>query len=144
MKKQLFMGLVLLLVVGCSHNSVTPSPSVKNQENQAVSSHSTNKKPKKILIDLDKEVKENGLKGGDFETIRGLILMGHNDEVSLKGEKLFMATPIRLYINGKLKATINSFEDMFKINGLEVNNGDVVVIKNRFNVELVNKRIVKH
>ena len=143
MKKQVFMGLTVILVVGCSNKTIAPSPMIKNQENRAVVNKSKNQKPKKILIDLDKEIKDDGLKGGVFETIRGLIPMGHNDEVFFKGEKLFIATDIKLYINGKLKSTIKSVKGMFTIKGSEVNDGDRVVIKNRFNVKLMDKKVVK-
>ena len=143
MKKQVLIGLAVFLVVGCSNNNITPSPIVKNQENKVVVSNSKKEEPKKFLIDLDKEVKDDGLKGGVLETIRGLIPMGHNDEVSFIGKKLFIATPIKLYINGKWKATVKSIKGMFTIKGSEVKNGDKVVIKNRFDVKLVEKEVVK-
>ena len=92
MRKQVFMGLAVILIVGCSNNNITPSPIVKNQEKKVVVDKNKNEKPKKTIIDLDKEIKDDGLKGGAFETIRGLIPMGHNDEVSFIGKKLFIAT----------------------------------------------------
>ena len=143
MKKQVLIGLTVFLVVGCSNNNITPSPIVKNVENRTVVSSSKKEEPKKILIDLDKEIKDDGLKGGVFETIRGLIPMGNNDEVSFSGEKLFIATNIKLYINGKLKATIKSAKGIFTIKGSEVNDGDKIVITNRFKKKLIEKEIVK-
>ena len=143
MKKQVLIGLTVFLVVGCSNNNITPSPIVKNVENRTVVSSSKKEEPKKILIDLDKEIKDDGLKGGVFETIRGLIPMGHNDEVSFSGKKLFIATDIKLYINGKWKATLKSAKGIFTIKGSEVNDGDKIVITNRFKKKLIEKEIVK-
>ena len=74
-----------------------------------------------------------------------LIFRGtlYNDEVSFIGKELFVATPIKLYINGKLKETIKSIKGIFTIKGSEVNNGDTVTIKNRFGTKLVEKRVKK-
>ena len=143
MKKQILIGLALFLVVGCSDKNISPSPIVKKQENRTVVNNSKKEKPKKIIIDLDKETKDDGLKGGVFETIFGSILMGNNDEVSFIGKELFIATPIKLYINGKWKATVKSVKGIFKIKGSEVNDGDVVTIENRFKKKLVEKKVVK-
>jgi hypothetical protein len=118
---------------------------IKHQKDRVVvdKNKSNNKEKKKIIIDLDKEIKKDGLKGGAFETIRGLIPMGHNDEVSFIGKELFIATPIKLYINDKLKATIKTFKGIFTIKGSEVENGDTITIKNRFGNKMVEKKIKK-
>jgi len=143
MKKKLLVGLCvsIFLVTGCSEPQ--PKSSVTNQQSRVDENKSRTQKPKKIIIDLDKEIKDNGLKGGVFDTIRGFIPMGHNDEVSFIGKELFVATPIKLYINGKLKETIKSIKGIFTIKGSEVNNGDTVTIKNRFGTKLVEKRVKK-
>jgi hypothetical protein len=140
MKKKLLVGLSvsIFLVTGCTNKQPQATSVVKYENNNSIK-----KEKKKILIDLDKEIKDDGLKGGAFETIRGLIPMGNSDEVSFIGQKLFIATPIKLYINGKLKATIKSIKGMFTIKGSEVNNGDTVTFKNRFGVKLVEKKVVK-
>jgi len=140
MKKKLLVGLgiSIFLSTGCSNAESQPKSDIKKQENK-----SSKKEKKKILIDLDKEIKEDGLKGGVFETIRGIIPMGHNDEVSFIGKELFVATPIKLYINGKLKETVEIIKGIFTIKGSEINDGDTITIKNRFGTKLVEKRVKK-
>ena len=135
-KKLLVVGVSIFLVTGCVNQEPKPNMTVKDR-------NISSQKSKRIIIDLDKEIKDDGLKGGVFDTIRGIIPMGHNDEVSFIGKELFVATPIRLYINGKLKATIKSIKGFFTIKGSEVNDGDTVTIKNRFGTKLVEKRVEK-
>lgn len=141
MKKQALVGLAIFLVVGCSNKEVQP----KHQERTAVVSENNNSQAEKksYIIDLDKEIKNDGLKGGAFETLRGLIPLGNNDEVAFVGKKLFIATPIKLYINGKINKTVKFLKGILTIKSSELAVGDSVTIKNRFGVKLVEKKVVK-
>lgn len=131
MRKQILIGLSvsIFLVMGCSNQVSQPTLDTKVEK-------------KRIVIDLDKEIKEDGLKGGTFETIRGSISLGNNDEVAFIGDELFIATPVSLYNNGNLQSSIKSAKGMFIIRTMELKKGDVITIKNRFGTTLVEKRVV--
>lgn len=152
MKKQILLsvGLSIILITGCSNHE--PKPKVtQSQENNTPNrvsivkheDNSTNHSKKTYIIDLDKEVNNNGLKGGEFQTILGFIYQGNNDEVSFVGKKLFISTPIKLYINGKINETVKFLKGVLTIKSSELSVGDTVVIKNRFGTKLVEKKVKK-
>jgi len=141
MKKYILLGLIVL---GAS--TIASDVKVVNENNSSEIDSNQTKEPKqekkKVVIDLDKEKKESGLKGDDFKMICGFVKLGHNDEVSFKGKKLFLATPIQLFINGKLYATIRKPKDIFTLKTSILKVGDIITIKNRF-VTLVKKKVIK-
>lgn len=151
MKKQILLsvGLSIILITGCSNHEPKPNPTSKstqahknNTVNRTVMVNQENNRTKKVyLIDLDKQVEDNGLKGGTFETIYGYIIRGNNDEVAFLGKKIFIATPIKLYINGKINETTKFIKGILSIKTSELAEGDVVVIKNRFGTKLVEQKI---
>lgn len=152
MKTQILLsiGLSIVLTTGCSNHKPKPNV-IQNQENSTLNKativkqedNRSNHSKKAYIIDLDKEVKDDGLKGGIFETIRGFIYKGNNDEVSFIGKKLFISTPIKLYINGKINETTKFIKGVLTIKTSELAVGDTVVIKNRFGTKLVEQEVKK-
>jgi len=149
MKKQILLsvGLSMVLTTGCSNHKPKPNV-IQNQENNTLNgativkqedNSSSSKKP--YIIDLDKQVKDDGLKGGEFKTILGFIYKGNNDEVSFVGKKLFISTPIKLYINGKINETTKLIKGILTIKTSELAVGDTVVIKNRFGTKLAEHEV---
>lgn len=106
-------------------------------------SNTTKEESKKLEIDLDKEKKEAKKRGDAFDIIKGLIPLGHNDEVTFLGKKVLILKPIKLYVNGILKKTIKSTKEILNIKTSELTVGDIVVIKNGKGTKLVEKKVVK-
>lgn len=147
MKKQILLsiGLSIVLTTGCSNHKPKPNV-IQNQENNTLNGativkQEDNSSKKPYIIDLDQQVKDDGLKGGEFKTILGFIYKGNNDEVSFLGEKLFISTPIKLYINGKTNETTKFIKGILTIKTSELAAGDTVVIKNRFGTKLAEHEV---
>lgn len=143
MKKQILLsvGLSIILITGCSNHEPKPKVTQRTHIVKQEDNNNSNHSKKTYIIDLDKEVKDDGLKGGVFETIHGFIYKGNNDEVSFIGKKLFIATPIKLYINGKINETTKLIKGVLTIKTSELAAGDTVVIKNRFGTKLVEQEV---
>jgi hypothetical protein len=135
MKKYLLLGLMAfnLNAIGSeisptSHNKI---------------SKEGNNKTKTLIIDLDKEKKDAKERGDAFDIIKGIIPLGHNDEVTFLGKKVLIARPVTLYVNDVLKKTIKNAKEILSIKTSELAVGDTVTIKNRKGTTLVEKKIVK-
>jgi len=96
-----------------------------------------------LTIDLEKEKKPSKERDGTFDIIKGIIPLGHNDEVTFIGKKVLILKPIKLYVNNILKKTIKSTKEILSIKTSELSVGDVVTIKNKKGTTLVRKKVVK-
>ena len=132
MKKYLLLGLIAFNL------NVMASETKLSDEN-----NTTKEESQKFEIDLDKEKKEAKKRGDAFDVIKGLIPLGHNDEVTFLGKKVLILKPIKLYVNGVLKKTIKSTKEILNIKTSELTVGDIVVIKNGKGTKLVEKKVVK-
>ena len=141
MKKIIIVGVMIVFNV----NIVASEIKASEDKNGSKVEQNTTKKSKRHIIDLDKEIKDDGLKGGVIDTIKGFISLANNDEVSFVGKELFIATPIKLYINGKLNETAKFVKGVLTIKTSELAVGDTVTIKNRFSGDkpLVEKKVIK-
>jgi len=96
-----------------------------------------------LTIDLEKEKKPSKERDGTFDIIKGIIPLGHNDEVTFIGKKVLILKPIKLYVNNILKKTIKSTKEILSIKTSELSVGDVVTIKSKKGTTLVRKKVVK-
>lgn len=127
MKKYLLIGLLLAFNINV----------------MAVETHVlSEKKIKTLRIDLDKEQKENNERGVVSDIIKGVIPLGHNDEVTFFGKNVLISRGIKIYINGIYQKSIKVVNNMFTLQTSDLKVGDKVTVKKR-NTTLVDKEVVK-
>lgn len=132
--------ILLLTLIAFNLNAVASEISSSSDNN--TSKEETNQ-TKTLVIDLDKEKKDSKERDGAFDIIKGIIPLGHNDEVAFLGKKVLIAKPIKLYVNDVLKRTIRSVKEILSIQTSELAVGDTVTIKNRKGNTLMEKKVVK-
>ena len=130
MKKQ----ILLISLLTFNLNLMASDLNASNQETNV---------SKILTIDLEEEKKPSKERDGTFDIIKGIIPLGHNDEVTFIGKKVLILKPIKLYVNNILKKTIKSTKEILSIKTSELSVGDVVTIKNKKGTTLVRKKVVK-
>ena len=132
MKKYLIAGVILLSTVNLFANTNNNSYMTVIEE-----------RGKKVLvIDLDK-AKEDGKKGGASTLLKGIISIGHNDEVKFIGENTLMTRGITITITSKMNKLKKTLVDVFTIKISDLTVGDTIRIKNKRGKVKVEQKIVK-
>jgi hypothetical protein len=130
-KKYIIVGVILLttnLFANVNKNSYTTVIAERGK--------------KILVIDLDK-AKEDGKKGGASTLLKGIISIGHNDEVKFIGENTLMARGITITITSKMNKLKKTLVDVFTIKTSELAVGDTIRIKNKRGKVKVEQKIVK-
>ena len=135
MKKYLLIGLITLSI------NVMATETVTREENNSSKTEQSNSKV--LIIDLDKEAEENEQRGAIDDIIKGIIPLGHNDEVTFFGENVLLATPITITIVDKYNKIKKTLIDVFTIKTADLNVGDSIKIRNKRDVLLVEKKVTK-
>ena len=112
----------------------------KKDENQTKNQP---KKKKIFQINLDIEKESDDFKGGESDPIKGVLSLGDYDEITFKGKKSFIATPIKLYLDKKPVKSIDKSNKKLKIETSKLSVGNIIRIKNRFSIVLLEKIIIK-
>ena len=130
MKKYIIAGVLLLSTTNLFANSNNYTTVIEERG-------------KKILvIDLDK-AKEDGKKGGASTILKGIISIGHNDEVKFIGENTLMARGITITITSKMNKLKKTLIDVFTIKTSDLAVGDTIRIKNRRGKVKVEQKVKK-
>jgi len=126
MKKYIVVG-VILLSTNLFANADTNSYSTVIEE-----------QGKKVLVvDLDK-AREDGKKGAS-DILKGIISIGHNDEVKFVGENILTGKKITIIIKSKFNKIKKMLVNVFTIKTSELEVGDTIVIKKRGKVRVEQK-----
>ena len=132
MKKEIVIGLILL-------NINLMATDIKITDNN-LSKEESNISKKRVIINLDEEGDDRGI--GDI--IKGIIPLGHNDEVTFWGKDVVLiSSNIKVYINDVYQEAIEVIDGVFTIKASKLNNGDRVTIKSGNGNTLVEKRVEK-
>ena len=94
-----------------------------------------------LVVELDKEGADNN-KGGTSDILKAVINIGNNDEVQFVGKNTLMARPITIVIK-KLNGAKKTLVDVFTIKSSELVVGDTVVITNRRDKVIAEKKVEK-
>jgi hypothetical protein len=136
MKKEILIGLILL-------NVNVMATDIKVNDNNS-SKEELNNSKKKVIIDLDEEDAKNEERGGIDDIIRGIIPLGHNDEVTFWGKDVVLiSSNIKVYINDIYQDAIEVIDGVFTIKSSQLNDGDTVTVKNKNGNTLVEKKVSK-
>ena len=136
MKTEILIGLILL-------NVNLMATDIKINENNS-STVELNISKKTVIIDLDEEDAENEDRGAVDDIIRGIIPLGHNDEVTFWGKDVVLiSSNIKVYINDVYQEAIEVIDGVFTIKASKLNDGDMVTIKSGNGNTLVEKKIKK-
>ena len=136
MKTEILIGLILL-------NVNLMAMDIKVNENNS-STVESNTSKKRVIIDLDEEDAENEDRGAVDDIIRGIIPLGHNDEVTFWGKDVVLiSSNIKVYINDVYQEAIEVIDGVFTIKASKLNDGDMVTIKSGNGNTLVEKRVKK-
>jgi len=136
MKKEILIGLILL-------NVNLMAMDIKVNENNS-STVESNISKKRVIIDLDEEDAENEDRGAVDDIIRGIIPLGHNDEVTFWGKDVVLiSSNIKVYINDVYQEAIEVIDGIFTIKASKLNDGDRVTIKSGNGNTLVEKKVNK-
>jgi len=132
MKKEIVIGLILL-------NINLMATDIKITDNN-LSKEESNVSKKSVIINLDEEGDDRGI--GDI--IKGIIPLGHNDEVTFWGKDVVLiSSNIKVYINDVYQEAIEVIDGVFTIKASKLNDGDRVTIKSGNGNTLVEKRVEK-
>ena len=132
MKKEIVIGLILL-------NINLMATDIKITDNN-LSKEESNISKKRVIINLDEEGDDRGI--GDI--IKGIIPLGHNDEVTFWGKDVVLiSSNIKVYINDVYQEAIEVIDGVFTIKASNLNNGDRVTIKSGNGNTIVDKRVKK-
>ena len=136
MKKEILIGLILL-------NVNLMATDIKVNDNNS-SNEESNKSKKRVIIDLDEEDAENEDRGTVDDIIRGIIPLGHNDEVTFWGKDVVLiSSNIKVYINNVYQDAIKVIDGVFTIKASKLNDGDTVTVKNKNGNTIVEKKVEK-
>ena len=133
MTKYLLLGLLIFNL------NVMAKTTVEAKENN----NSKEEKTKTYIIDLDKERKEAKERGTIEDLIRGIIPLGHNDEVTFLGKKVLISRGIKVYINDVYQESIKVIKRTFTLKTADLKVGDKVTVKTKKGTTLVEKKVVK-
>ncbi|HIP50920.1 MAG TPA: hypothetical protein EYG94_02430 [Campylobacterales bacterium] len=125
MKKQIYITIIFLGLIGCNSTAIQKaSPIEKSLEK---------KDTKKLMIDLDKELKltkeRETLRSSKNEIIEGSIFLNDNDEVSFKGDILDEYSPVTIKIGDNDEISFSG--NKYIIKTTELRNGDLIEMKNK-------------
>ena len=116
---------------------------IKINENNS-STVELNISKKTVIIDLDEEDAENEDRGAVDDIIRGIIPLGHNDEVTFWGKDVVLiSSNIKVYINDVYQEAIEVIDGVFTIKASKLNDGDTISVKNKNGNTLVEKKVNK-
>ena len=127
MKKHIVVGFLVLSM----HLTVINADTIKEENGVKI-----------LVVELDKEG-ENNNKGSASDILKAVIHLGNNDEVEFIGKNTLMARPITIEIKDKLNKIKKTLIDVFTIKSSELDVGDTVVIKNRRDSILAEKKVEK-
>jgi hypothetical protein len=113
-----------------------------NSNNKSYISVIEERGKKVLVVDLDK-AKEDGKKGGGSTLLKGIISIGHNDEVKFIGENTLMARGVTITITTKMNKLKKTLVGIFTIKTSDLEVGDTIRIKNRRGKVKVEQKIVK-
>ena len=133
MTKYLLLGLLTFNL------NVMAKTTVESKENNV----SKEEKTKTYIIDLDKERKEADERGIVEDIIKGIIPLGHNDEVTFIGKKVLISRGIKVYINDVYQESIKVIKRTFTLKTADLKVGDKVTVKTKKGTPLVEKKVVK-
>lgn len=131
MKKYIVAGVILLSTVNLFANNNNNYTTVIEEEGKKI-----------LVVDLDK-AKEDGKKGGTSTLLKGIISIGHNDEVKFIGENTLMARGITITITSKMNKLKKTLVDVFTIKTSDLEVGDTIRIKNRRGKVKVEQKVKK-
>ena len=131
MKKEIIIGVMLLTTNIFANTQVNSYTTIVQERGKKV-----------LVVDLDK-AKEDGKKGGDSTLLKGIISIGHNDEVKFIGENTLMARGITITITSKMNKLKKTLVDVFTIKTSELAVGDTIRIKNKRGKVKVEQKVVK-
>jgi len=125
MKKQIYITIIFLALIGCNSTAIQKaSPIEKSLEK---------KDTKKLMIDLDKELKltkeRETLRSSKNEIIEGSIFLNDNDEVSFKGDILDEYSPVSIKIGDNDEVSFSG--NQYSIKTMELKNGDLIEMKDK-------------
>ena len=125
MKKQIYITIIFLALIGCNSTAIQKvSPIEKSLEK---------KDTKKLMIDLDKELKltkeRETLRSSKNEIIEGSIFLNDNDEVSFKGNMLDEYSPVSIKIGDNDEVSFSG--NQYTIKTMELKNGDLIEMKDK-------------
>jgi len=135
MKKEILLGVILLNAMLIANN-----PQLNEDNNR---SKTENNQTEKLVINLDEEQEDAEERGVVEDIIKGIIPLGHNDEVTFLGKDVLIATPIKVYINDIYQEAIKVIDGVFTIKASKLKDGDKVTIKNKKGNIVVEKRVEK-
>ena len=130
MKKYLIAGVILLSTANLFANTNSYMTVIEERGKKV------------LVVDLDKG-KEDGKKGGASSILKGIISIGHNDEVKFIGENTLMARGITVTITSKMNKLKKTLVDVFTIKTSELAVGDTIRIKNKRGKVKVEQKVVK-
>ena len=127
MKQYLIFGLIVFGLASCAIASLNASEKENNStiKSQKISENNSTKKV--LTVDLDKELKEDFLKGGTEEKIIPIPIdkyRGDSDEVALKGDFLKKVKKIKV---GDNNATVFKGEE-YLVKTSELKDGDLIIL----------------
>jgi hypothetical protein len=131
MRKEIVLAITLLGTIAMANTNDNNDSTIENNQT------------KRLVIDLDKEQIDVEERGTVEDIIKGIIPLGHNDEVTFLGKDVLIATPIKVYINDIYQQAIKVIDGVFTIKLSKLKDGDKVTIKNKKGNILVEKRVVK-
>ena len=133
------MKKYLLLIIIALNLNVMATETTQASENNI----SKEEKTKTYIIDLDKERKEADERGIVEDIIKGIIPLGHNDEVTFFGKKVLISRGIKVYINDVYQESIKVIKRTFTLKTADLKVGDKVTVKTKKGTPLVEKKVVK-
>ena len=125
MKKQIIAGFIILSM----RLTVVNADTVREENGSKI-----------LVVELDKEGEDNN-KGGASDILKAIIHIGNNDEVQFVGENTLMARPITIEIKDQFDKVKKILVDVFTVKSSELAVGDTVVISNRRDKVIAEKKV---
>ena len=126
MKKYIVVGVILLSTNLFANADTNSYSTVIEEQGKRV-----------LVVDLDK-AREDGKKGAS-DILKGIISIGHNDEVKFVGENILTGKKITIIIKSKFNKIKKMLVNVFTIKTSELEVGDTIVIKKRGKVRVEQK-----
>ena len=122
MKKQIYIFITSLAILGCNSTAIKKEPIVAQKPDIKI-----------LSINLDKELKLNKKRGklraGKADIIDGSIFLNDNDEVSFKGKVLDEYSPITIKIGDNDEVSFSGNHYIIKTQQLK--NGDLIEMRDK-------------
>ena len=126
MKKYIVVGVILFSTNLFANTDTNSYSTVIEEQGKRV-----------LVVDLDK-AREDGKKGAS-DILKGIISIGHNDEVKFVGENILTGKKITIIIKSKFNKIKKMLVNVFTIKTSELEVGDTIVIKKRGKVRVEQK-----